>query len=140
MLLLRMNLKTVNKIMKYSMSWFLIGVVLLTNSTHGDSSISSPKVSPLDNVQSRYQSGYYTETRRKAIESYSYDKSAQDVRVKQLLFSRLRLLEAEQQIQADTERHADIIRMLAYTENELMILGIQPSEYVNRIMRADAVD
>lgn len=120
--------------MKYCIASFLVGMVLLSNSTLSDQSKNETiKQSPLDVVYQRYQSGYYSNTRLRAVEQVTQ----QDVRIRQLLFSRMSLLEAKTQIHADTDLHADIERMLAYTENELEILGVKPTEFANRIVRGN---
>ena len=136
-MLLSDSVFSVNNIMKYCIASCLIGIVLFSNSTLSDQDIElRDKQSPLDIIHSRYQNGYYTENRIRATN----DTNQQHIRVRQLLFSRISLLEAKAQLHADSSLHADIEKMLAYTENELYILGVKPTDTVNRIMRANDND
>lgn len=117
--------------MKYCVASFLVGILLWSNSTLSDTSEkTATNHSPLDLVYQRYQSGYYSNSRLQAVEQIT----RQDVRIKHLLFSRMSLLEAKQQVNTNTDLHADIERMLAYTEKELEILGVKPTEFANRIV------
>jgi hypothetical protein len=123
--------------MKYCVASCLIGIVLFSNSTLSDENIEfRDDQSPLDIIHTRYQNGYYTENRIRATDA----TNQQHIRIKQLLFSRMSLLEAKQQLHADTSLHADIEKMLAYTENELYILGVKPTEHVKRILRVNDND